>query len=152
MTNWIDIAEYANKYRVSQSTLRRRIRSQTIPFKMERGKYYIEDSQNSIGAAPLFSRHKIQQSAPAIQTATSPRALPDEQHFVSPSKVFDPVSDFLGNTSLGKPLLENNNSGLIAQLQQDLEHLQKENIKLQRLVAEQQTLIQALEAECGLPT
>ena len=146
MTNWIDIAEYASKYKVSQSTLRRRIRNQTIPFKMERGKSYIEDSQSAIAAAPLFSRHKIQQSTQngEVRTANSaprasvaPRAA---QNFASASGVFDPVNVFLGT------------EGPSAQhLQQDLERLQKENVKLQRLVDEQQTLIQALEAELGVP-
>lgn len=56
MDGWIDIVEFATKYGVSQSTLRRRIRSQTIAFKMERGKYMLEDSAEALRRAPLFSR------------------------------------------------------------------------------------------------
>lgn len=56
MEAWIDIVEFATKYGVSQSTLRRRIRSQTIAFKMERGKYLLEDSIDALRKAPLFSR------------------------------------------------------------------------------------------------
>ncbi|MBS1986144.1 MAG: hypothetical protein JST16_18440 [Bdellovibrionales bacterium] len=62
MNAWIDLVEYAAKYGVSQSTLRRRIRSKTISFKMEKGKYLLEDSASALGEAPLYSR--ISQSAP----------------------------------------------------------------------------------------
>jgi hypothetical protein len=57
--NWIDITEFAQKYRISQSTIRRRIRCKTIPFKMERGKYLLQDSQDAMRAAPLFSRQSL---------------------------------------------------------------------------------------------
>ncbi|NCN28635.1 hypothetical protein GW915_13805 [bacterium] len=58
-TSWIDLASYAAKYGVSQSTLRRRIRTKTIPFHMEKGKYYLEDTPETIQRAPLFSRQNI---------------------------------------------------------------------------------------------
>jgi len=56
MDGWIDLVEYASKYGISQSTLRRRIRSKTVTFKMERGKYLVQDSADALKAAPLFSR------------------------------------------------------------------------------------------------
>ncbi|HVJ66315.1 MAG TPA: hypothetical protein VM901_13740 [Bdellovibrionota bacterium] len=56
MTEWIDLVTYAAKYGVSQSTLRRRIRSKIIPYKLEKGKYYLSDSVDTMLRAPLFSR------------------------------------------------------------------------------------------------
>lgn len=47
---------YASKYGVSQSTLRRRIRARIIPYKLEKGKYYLSDSEETLHRAPLFSR------------------------------------------------------------------------------------------------
>jgi hypothetical protein len=40
---WIDLLKYSTKYGVSLSTLRRRIKSNSIPHKLEHGKYYLED-------------------------------------------------------------------------------------------------------------
>lgn len=42
--NWLLLTDYASKYRISVSTLRRRIKSHQIPFKFEHGKYLILDS------------------------------------------------------------------------------------------------------------
>ena len=56
MDGWIDLVEYASKYGISQSTLRRRIRSNTVTYKMERGKYLVQDSADALKSAPLFSR------------------------------------------------------------------------------------------------
>ena len=41
--SWILLTDYASKYRISVSTLRRRIKSQTIPHRFENGKYYLSD-------------------------------------------------------------------------------------------------------------
>lgn len=62
MATWIDLASYAAKFGVSQSTLRRRIRARTIPFHLEKGKYYLEDSAETLGRAPLFSRMNVNAS------------------------------------------------------------------------------------------
>ena len=56
MAEWIDLVSYATKYGISQSTLRRRIRSKIIPYKLEKGKYYLSDSEETMHRAPLFSR------------------------------------------------------------------------------------------------
>ncbi|MEQ1664078.1 MAG: hypothetical protein ABL927_01730 [Bdellovibrionales bacterium] len=47
MTNqpWMPINEYAAKYKISQSTLRRRIRAGAIEFKFDDGKYWLPDIQ-----------------------------------------------------------------------------------------------------------
>jgi hypothetical protein len=53
---WIDLHAFAAKYGISLSTLRRRIRSKSIEFKLERGRYWLPDTVNVMNAAPLFSR------------------------------------------------------------------------------------------------
>jgi hypothetical protein len=58
LTGWIDLNDYAEKYGVSVSTLRRRVRSRTIPFKLFKGRYWLEDSDKVLDHAPLFSRHE----------------------------------------------------------------------------------------------
>ena len=44
MSQWVALNDYANKHRLSISTLRRRIKSSKIQFKLEEGKYFILDS------------------------------------------------------------------------------------------------------------
>ena len=43
MTNWLPLIDYSNKHRISISTLRRRIKHETINFKLDEGKYFILD-------------------------------------------------------------------------------------------------------------
>ena len=45
---WLSLTGYSQKYNVSISTLRRRIRSGTITVKLEEGKYFIVDEQQSV--------------------------------------------------------------------------------------------------------
>ncbi|MCY4321449.1 MAG: hypothetical protein OXC37_03465 [Bdellovibrionaceae bacterium] len=40
---WLSLGEYSGKYRISISTLRRRIRAGQIPFSFKMGKYFLED-------------------------------------------------------------------------------------------------------------
>jgi len=47
--NWLALNEYANKYQVSISTLRRRIKSNKIKYKLDDGKYFLEDDQDAEG-------------------------------------------------------------------------------------------------------
>ncbi len=48
--NWLALNEYANKYQVSISTLRRRIKSNKIKYKLDDGKYFLEDDMPAEGA------------------------------------------------------------------------------------------------------
>ena len=45
---WLSLTEYSQKYNVSISTLRRRIRANAITVKLEEGKYFIEDKQQDV--------------------------------------------------------------------------------------------------------
>lgn len=71
MSSWIDLAQFASKYGVSQSTLRRRIRANTIAYRLERGKYFLNDSTEALQEAPLFARNV---NTP-VSTSPSQRAL-----------------------------------------------------------------------------
>lgn len=49
--NWLALNEYANKYQVSISTLRRRIKSNKIKYKLDDGKYFLEDDMDAAGVS-----------------------------------------------------------------------------------------------------
>lgn len=42
-TSWLPLTDYSTKYKVSVSTLRRRIKAEDIKFRFEDGKYFIAD-------------------------------------------------------------------------------------------------------------
>jgi hypothetical protein len=70
MDTWIDLTEFSTKYGVSTSTLRRRIRAKTIAYKLEKGKYLLSDSQETMNSAPLFSRaHNLM----GVETGSIPK-------------------------------------------------------------------------------
>lgn len=52
--DWLLLTDYSSKYRISVSTLRRRIKGDQIPFRFENGKYFLLDSppENSVEAHP----------------------------------------------------------------------------------------------------
>jgi hypothetical protein len=122
MTAWIDITEFSAKYGVSTSTLRRRIRSKSIPFRLERGKYLLEDDSGVLGNAPLFSR------------GHNPQLRTIRQSVVARSV----TADTKIHTSKGVDENESN---------QALELLRAENKKLKNQLAELETYLRALEME-----
>jgi hypothetical protein len=65
---WIDLHAFAAKYGISLSTLRRRIRSKSIEFKLERGRYWLPDTLDVMSAAPLFSRKNEDLPRQAVKT------------------------------------------------------------------------------------
>ncbi len=54
-SQWIPLLEYSSKYGISISTLRRRIRFEQIPFRLESGKYFLQDQ--SWGSSGEFMPH-----------------------------------------------------------------------------------------------
>ena len=72
MSQWIALNDYANKHRLSISTLRRRIKSHKIEFKLDDGKYFIMDGETVIpqeinGNQPQNSRTPVM-STEALST------------------------------------------------------------------------------------
>lgn len=97
---WIDLAQFATKYGVSQSTLRRRIRANTINFRLERGKYFLDDSPSVLSEAPLFARNVNQ----PVSTAASQRALQSHQNILEQTS--DTIAIEEENRRLKKQLAE----------------------------------------------
>jgi hypothetical protein len=136
MEGWIDITEYATKYGVSASTLRRRIRCNSISYKMERGKYLLQDTSSALNSAPLFSRVKAGQLRQTVMPATQ---IPI--HRAGQGLGHDPVGDLM-NLQMGS-----GETG--SYLKEDNERLSLENRRLKAQIEELQTLVKVLEAEVG---
>lgn len=60
--NWLQISEYSNKYGVSVSTLRRRIKANEVEHRFDDGKYWLPDEQ-----IKKYVRHNAMKASPARQ-------------------------------------------------------------------------------------
>ncbi|MCB0415632.1 MAG: hypothetical protein KDD50_14940 [Bdellovibrionales bacterium] len=86
---WITLAEYSQKYKVSQSTLRRRIKGKKVEYRFENGKYIIKNlplSDHTIDYSfkddsPNLKGHRSPQHQSIVSTHTH-----ESQAFDSPSE------------------------------------------------------------------
>lgn len=131
---WLPLIEYSVKSGVSLSTIRRKIKSNSIPFRLEKGRYLI-----------LFTDGAIPTGRPLIATVPVER----ERH-VEPPKRAEPEPTSAGGWSL--PLVENS----VRMVSDAFEHALKEkderirmleasNRELQERVKELQTLVRVIE-------
>lgn len=128
---WIDLAQFATKYGVSQSTLRRRIRANTINYRLERGKYFLDDSPSVLSEAPLFARNVNQ----PLTTAASQRALQSHPNITEPTSDTSAIEE--ENRRLKKQL---------AELETFVSALEAEVKRLQALVNPQRNEFGATES------
>jgi hypothetical protein len=134
MDVWIDITEYATKYGVSASTLRRRIRGNSINFKMEKGKYLLQDTAQALSAAPLFSRVR---ATNIRQNVVSSNQVPI--HRAQTANLHDPVAELLASGQISSDTIST----------AEYNRVVNENRKLKAQIEELETLVKALEAEQG---
>ena len=156
MVGWIDISEYASKYGVSESTLRRRIRSKTIEHKMERGKYMLQDSSALLEAAPLYARgvipNAVPKARPAERAAKPAPAAPSPQA-PEPTKVSQTVKTVKAverTIEKAQHALEEflrDEEPALLRLRQHHDSVVAENRRLKEHISELETLVKALEAQ-----
>lgn len=128
---WLSLTEYSNKHKVSISTLRRKIKSTEIEFRLDEGRYMILDSE--------------EQSAP--EAAPSPYASLSEQH--RPSLKSDALHETNAKES-GESVITAANR-LLADLKKaytQVLHDKEEQISdLREEISDLKTLIKVLESE-----
>ncbi len=78
MSQWIALNDYANKHRLSISTLRRRIKSSKIQFKLEEGKYFILDSPEEQILASAVDEIGIRPNIQSTESFSTTKLLLDE--------------------------------------------------------------------------
>jgi len=150
--DYLPLAEYASKYRVSISTLRRRIKTEDIPFEFKEGKYFILDqpvsthqrivspspkksSTDSLVSAPVNSFKSVGSSAADLKgfdRAASERETTEEQEEVA-EPVFSTVNRLL--TELKKAYTQ-----ILQEKEDQILHLREE-------ISDIRTLARVLEEE-----
>lgn len=153
---WLPLTEYSSKYRVSLSTLRRRIKAEDIQFRFADGKYFIIDAplvasqRPSLGmASHLASREENRPS----QSVVFPRESQDARRldFIEDRK--PPVHESSSpkkSDSRDEPILAAANR-LLTELKKAYSHILHEKeeqiLHLKEEVSDLKTLVRVLESE-----
>ena len=130
---WLPITEYAGKYRVSISTLRRRIKAGDIEYSFQEGKYLLKDS-------PLAITQAVSQPAAAV--------APPHKANGSGSVVNEPTTSTDGEEN--SPILATANR-LLNELKKAysliLQEKEEQVLQIREEVADLRTLVRVLESE-----
>ncbi len=156
---YLPLAEYSSKYRVSISTLRRRIKSEDIRFVFEDGKYFIQDDpmgthqrvhrpSPNISEETLMSAHTVRESAPMFGMQSAQHGGPQTSAFTEPASVASSTSPAAG--ALDEPVLEVA-SRLLTELKkaysQILHEKEEQILHLKEELLDLKTLVRVLESE-----
>jgi hypothetical protein len=133
---WLALNEYSAKYRVSLSTLRRRIRSGEVQSRFEEGKYWLRD-------APLARQHKsvhIPEEMASVEV-TKP-AAPQDAPIVAAvdSEATIVASNLMKSAQQMMQELKSAYVSVLHEKEEQIMQLKKENADLK-------TLVQILEGE-----
>lgn len=127
-SHYLPLTEYSSKYKVSISTLRRRIKSEEIKFVFDDGKYMILDE-------PVGKHQKVHRPSPSSET-TSESLQPELRH--------------LSQSDRQEPILSAANRLLTELKRAYMQVLQEKEEQILQLNAENadlKTLVRALEME-----
>lgn len=129
--SWLPLADYSMKYKVSISTLRRRIKTEDIQYKFDDGKYLILDEP--VVANPSY----VQEHRPSLKGEMSEAGI-------------KAASSLEAKTESGESVITAANR-LLADLKKAYTQiLQEKELQIQRLnseISDLNTLIKVLEAE-----
>ena len=79
MSSWIQLNDYANKHNISVSTLRRRIKTNKIQFKLEEGKYFIlENGPSRVSSEQALTSDVARTAVFSTESISTTRLLLDE--------------------------------------------------------------------------
>ncbi len=132
-SDWLPLTEYSSKYRVSVSTLRRRIKSEDIKYQFEDGRYLIFDQppDGSSSPSPSSTKKNIAPSPTAVKPTLDLSSA--DLHIPSEESVLEAANRLL--TELKKAY------------SQILQEKEEQILQLKTEVTDLKTLVKVLEAE-----
>ena len=139
-TNWIDLNDYSTKHDVSVSTLRRRIKSNTVEFVFDQGKYFLPDEN-----LPRQSNRL----KPTVQDIAPPHKLSPKQGL---TKAIEEKGEAINSqVSTNSPLLMNTANELLGELKkaymQILQEKEEQIMFLKEEISDLKTLTRILEED-----
>lgn len=134
--SFLQLSEYSNKYGVSLSTLRRRIKTNEIEFKFEQGKYWLPDEPIA-----KYARNRPQTSEVAKSVHASTPA--DSGFAKTYSEIGGALKDLQEFTASAKNMMSEVKSAFVKALQEKEEQI----LELKNEVADLRTLNRILDEE-----
>lgn len=130
---WLSLVDYSNKYKISISTLRRRIKLENIRFRLDAGKYYISDEP------PETTFQEEPSESQTVSKAIPPRIHED---FTESPKAQSPSEDF-NILNAANRLLDELKRAYTLILQEKDEQVRQ----LKEEISDLRTLVRVLESE-----
>lgn len=139
---WLGLTEYAAKYQVNESTLRRRIKAEDIKFRLDDGNYFIIDE-------PMSAHQRVHR--PSLESDLAQvGAHQENERALSSLPAKHDVADKSIMAKNEEPILHATNK-LLTELKkaytQVLHEKEKEILQLKNEVTDLNTLVQILESE-----
>lgn len=142
MNSWLPLTEYSSKYHVSISTLRRRIKTDTIKYQFEDGRYLIFDQRPSLTSPPPG---KKEVASPKVEAASL-----ENKSVATKSFAAQVASEKSMGASSEEPILTAANR-LLSELKkaytQILQEKEEQILHLKEEVSDLKTLVRVLESE-----
>jgi hypothetical protein len=130
--NWLPLNEYSAKYKISLSTLRRRIRGDEVVCKFEGGKYLLPDS-------PIVKHLNVGSEVNAVDAKIKANQMPLEIQ----SKNINTATNTATNTEANNEIVAELKRAYVSVLQEKEEII----IMLKEEIVDQNILIKILESE-----
>lgn len=145
--SWLPLTDYSTKYKISVSTLRRRIKAEDIRYRFEDGKYFIMDE-------PMGTHQRVhrpsQESESALVGAHQGLMKGSENHMPTSSSSTSGPMDSSSKTPKEEPILTAANK-LLNELKkaytQILQEKEEQIFQLKEEVTDLKTLVRVLESE-----
>lgn len=141
--SWLPLMDYSTKYKVSVSTLRRRIKAEDIKFRLDEGKYFIIDEP--MGTHQRVHRPSLESEQAEVGTHQGTERAPTSL----PEKNVD-ISDKIAKAKNDEPILTAANK-LLTELKkaysQILQEKEEQILNLKDEVADLKTLVRVLESD-----
>lgn len=143
---WLPLMDYSSKYKVSVSTLRRRIKAEDIKFRLDDGKYFIIDE-------PMSTHQRIHRPSPdsdLAEVGTHHGSItPSHEAPISLPEKTD-ISDKIAKAKNDEPILTAANK-LLTELKRAytviLQEKEEQILYLKEEVSDLKTLVRVLDSE-----
>lgn len=132
---WLALNDYSNKYNISVSTLRRRIRAGTIENQFRDGKYWLRDKPTS----RAYQTERADLASVNVKPAPMPASVPPQ----IPNPTLKAGADEITALEMANQLVAELKSAYVLILQEKEEQI----LLLKEETADLKTLVRILEAE-----
>jgi hypothetical protein len=137
--DWLLLTDYASKYRISVSTLRRRIKAGSQPYRFDGGRYYLPDQFNAHSYEVPYTEEPLHKAAEQPQ-AVAPKVVPHTAAAVLAASIAPKDEPLITTTSKLLNELKQAYTLILHEKEEQIVYLKEE-------IADLKTLVRVLESE-----